>query len=150
MCSTIAPLTAFIFKYKTICVLTLQWSLCFREFLKKFSVTIDAIPDHHPGEEIFNFLNSGKIFNQYTLDLRDSGFIGESAVEKLILKSGKTDQIFLTTQGFLTSAYHYVQCPVPVLKWLFRMMSVHTNCIVSVQILSTLMEITIINGEYIN
>ncbi|XP_051002601.1 SMC5-SMC6 complex localization factor protein 2 isoform X2 [Acomys russatus] len=119
-----------------------------REFLKKFSVTIDAIPDHHPGEEIFNFLNSGKIFNQYTLDLRDSGFIGESAVEKLILKSGKTDQIFLTTQGFLTSAYHYVQCPVPVLKWLFRMMSVHTNCIVSVQILSTLMEITIRNDTF--
>ncbi|KAG8523590.1 LOW QUALITY PROTEIN: SMC5-SMC6 complex localization factor protein 2, partial [Galemys pyrenaicus] len=119
-----------------------------REFLKKFSVTIDAIPDHHPGEEIFNFLNSGKIFTQYSLDLRDSGFIGQSAVEKLILKSGKTDQIFLTTQGFLTSAYHYVQCPVPVLKWLFRMMSVHTDCIVSVQILSTLMEITIRNDTF--
>uniref|UniRef100_A0A8C5P594 SMC5-SMC6 complex localization factor 2 n=1 Tax=Jaculus jaculus TaxID=51337 RepID=A0A8C5P594_JACJA len=119
-----------------------------REFLKKFSVTVDAIPDHHPGEEIFNFLNSGKIFNQYTLDLRDSGFIGDSAVEKLILKSGKTDQIFLTTQGFLTSAYHYVQCPIPVLKWLFRMMSVHTDCIVSVQILSTLMEITIRNDTF--
>ncbi|XP_040848228.1 SMC5-SMC6 complex localization factor protein 2 isoform X1 [Ochotona curzoniae] len=119
-----------------------------REFLKKFSVTVDAIPDHHPGEEIFNFLNSGKIFSQYTLDLRDSGFIGQSAVEKLILKSGKTDQIFLTTQGFLTSAYHYVQCPVPVLKWLFRMMSVHKDCIVSVQILSTLMEITIRNDIF--
>nr|XP_034363030.1 SMC5-SMC6 complex localization factor protein 2 isoform X2 [Arvicanthis niloticus] len=119
-----------------------------REFLKKFSVTVDAIPDHHPGEEIFNFLNSGKIFNQCTLDLRDSGFIGESAVEKLILKSGKKDQIFLTTQGFLTTAYHYVQCPVPVLKWLFRMMSVHTDCIVSVQILSTLMEITIRNDTF--
>lgn len=119
-----------------------------REFLKKFSITIDAIPDHHPGEEIFNLLNSGKFFNQYTLDLRDSGFIGQSAAEKLILKSGKTDQIFLTTQGFLTSAYHYVQCPVPVLKWLFRMMSVHTDCIVSVQILSTLMEITIRNDTF--
>ncbi|KAM9618100.1 SMC5-SMC6 complex localization factor protein 2 isoform 2-T2 [Trichechus inunguis] len=119
-----------------------------REFLKKFSVTVDAIPDHHPGEEIFHFLSSGKIFNQHTLDLRDSGFIGQSAVEKLILKSGKTDQIFLTTQGFLTSAYHNVQCPVPVLKWLFRMMSVHTDCIVSVQILSTLMEITIRNDIF--
>ncbi|XP_027623196.1 SMC5-SMC6 complex localization factor protein 2 isoform X1 [Tupaia chinensis] len=119
-----------------------------REFLKKFSVTVDAIPDHHPGEEIFNLLNSGKIFNQYTLDLRDSGFVGQSAVERLILKSGKTDQIFLTTQGFLTSAYHYVQCPIPVLKWLFRMMSVHTDCIVSVQILSTLMEITIRNDTF--
>ncbi|XP_006831317.1 PREDICTED: protein FAM178A [Chrysochloris asiatica] len=119
-----------------------------REFLKKFSVTMDAIPDHHPGEEIFHFLNSGKIFNQHTLDLRDSGFIGQSAVEKLILKSRKTDQIFLTTQGFLTSAYHNVQCPIPVLKWLFRMMSVHTDCIVSVQILSTLMEITIRNDLF--
>ncbi|KAM6186607.1 SMC5-SMC6 complex localization factor protein 2 isoform 2-T2 [Rhynchocyon petersi] len=119
-----------------------------REFLKKFSVTIDAIPDHHPGEEIIHFLNSGKIFNQHTLDLRDSGFIGQNAVEKLILKSGKADQIFLTTQGFLTSAYHSVQCPVPVLKWLFRMMSVHTDCIVSVQILSTLMEITIRNDIF--
>ncbi|XP_066094644.1 SMC5-SMC6 complex localization factor protein 2 isoform X1 [Saccopteryx bilineata] len=119
-----------------------------REFLKKFSITVDPIPDHHPGEEIFNFFNSGKIFNQYTLDLRDSGFIGQSAVEKLILKSGKTDQIFLTTQGFLTSAYHYVQCPIPVLKWLFRMMSVHTDCIVSLQILSTLMEITIRNDTF--
>lgn len=37
-----------------------------------------------------------------------------------VSRSGKTDQIFLTTQGFLTTAYHYVQCPVPVLKWLFR------------------------------
>ncbi|XP_045147231.1 SMC5-SMC6 complex localization factor protein 2 isoform X1 [Echinops telfairi] len=119
-----------------------------REFLKKFSVTIDAIPDHHPGEEIFNFLNSGKIFNQHTLDLRDSGFIGQTAVERLILKSGKRDQIFLTTQGFLTSAYHNVQCPISVLKWLFRMMSVHTDCIVSVQILSTLMEITIRNDIF--
>ncbi|XP_048663126.1 SMC5-SMC6 complex localization factor protein 2 isoform X3 [Marmota marmota marmota] len=63
-------------------------------------------------------------------------------------RSGKTDQIFLTTQGFLTSAYHYVQCPIPVLKWLFRMMSVHTDCIVSVQILSTLMEITIRNDTF--
>uniref|UniRef100_G3UA40 SMC5-SMC6 complex localization factor 2 n=1 Tax=Loxodonta africana TaxID=9785 RepID=G3UA40_LOXAF len=119
-----------------------------REFLKKFSVTADAIPDHHPGEEIFHFLNSGKIFNQHTLDLRDCGFIGQSAIERLILKSGKTDQIFLITQGFLTSAYHNVQCPEPVLKWLFRMMSVHTDCIVSVQILSTLMEITIRNDIF--
>lgn len=78
------------FKYKITCNITVWYSVpCFfnfREFLKKFSITVDAIPDHHPGEEIFNFLNSGKIFNQYTLDLRDSGFIGQSAVEKLILK----------------------------------------------------------------
>lgn len=78
------------FKYKIICSITVWYSIIFffnfREFIKRFSITVDAIPDHHPGEEIFNFLNSGKIFNQYTLDLRDSGFIGQSAIEKLILK----------------------------------------------------------------
>lgn len=46
-------------------------------------------------------------------------------------RSGKTDQIFLTTQGFLTSAYHYVQCPVPVLKWLFRVREIFGGIIAS-------------------
>ncbi|XP_038613680.1 SMC5-SMC6 complex localization factor protein 2 [Tachyglossus aculeatus] len=118
-----------------------------REFIKKFSITVDVIPDYHPGEEIFHLLNSGKLFSQYTLDLRNSGFTPQNAVENLIFSSGKTQQIFLTTQGFLSSACHYKQCPVPILKWLFQMMSVHTDFIVSIQILNTLMEITIRNDS---
>ncbi|XP_043838438.1 SMC5-SMC6 complex localization factor protein 2 isoform X2 [Dromiciops gliroides] len=114
-----------------------------RKFIKKFLIALDAIPDCHPGEEIFHFSDYGKIFNQYTLDLRDCNFVPKNAIEHLILKSGITQQIFLTTQGYLSTAYHYIQCPIPVLKWLFQMMSVHTDHIVSIQLLNTLIDITI-------
>ncbi|XP_044521429.1 SMC5-SMC6 complex localization factor protein 2 [Gracilinanus agilis] len=116
-----------------------------KELLRKFFIALDAIPDCHPGEEIFHFFNYGKIFNQYTLDLRDCNFVPKNAIEDLILKSGRTQQIFLTTQGYLSTAYHYIQCPIPVLKWLFQMMSVHTDYIVSLQLLNTLIDITIRN-----
>uniref|UniRef100_A0A5F8HIJ6 Coiled-coil SMC6 And NSE5 INteracting (CANIN) domain-containing protein n=1 Tax=Monodelphis domestica TaxID=13616 RepID=A0A5F8HIJ6_MONDO len=116
-----------------------------KELLRKFFIALDAIPDCHPGEEIFHFFNYGKIFNQYTLDLRDCNFVPKNAIEDLILKSGRTQQIFLTTQGYLSTAYHYIQCPIPVLKWLFQMISVHTDYIVSIQLLNTLIDITIRN-----
>ncbi|XP_051837193.1 SMC5-SMC6 complex localization factor protein 2 isoform X2 [Antechinus flavipes] len=116
-----------------------------REFIRKFFIALDTIPDCHPGEEIFHFFDFGKIFTQYTLDLRDYNFVPKNAIEDLILKSGKAQQIFLTTQGYLSTAYHYIQCPIPVLKWLFQMMSVHTDCIVSIQLLNTLINITIRN-----
>ncbi|KAM9061457.1 SMC5-SMC6 complex localization factor protein 2 [Sarcophilus harrisii] len=116
-----------------------------REFIRKFFIALDTIPDYHPGEEIFHFFDFGKIFTQYTLDLRDCNFVPKNAIEDLILKSGKTQQIFLTTQGYLSTAYHYIQCPIPVLKWLFQMMSVHTDCIISIQLLNTLINITIRN-----
>ncbi|XP_077679406.1 SMC5-SMC6 complex localization factor protein 2 isoform X3 [Eretmochelys imbricata] len=118
-----------------------------RAFIKRFSVVSDAIPDSHPGEEIFHFSNSGKIFNQQNLDLRNSGFIPQNPIEKLLLRSEVTQQLSLATQGFLSCAYSCTQCPMPVLKWLFQMMSVHSDYYVSVQILDTLMEITIKNAS---
>uniref|UniRef100_A0A8C8RAJ2 SMC5-SMC6 complex localization factor 2 n=1 Tax=Pelusios castaneus TaxID=367368 RepID=A0A8C8RAJ2_9SAUR len=116
-----------------------------RAFIKRFSIVADAIPDYHPGEEIFHLSNSGKIFNQHSLDLRNSGFIPQNPIEKLLLRSEVTQQLSLTTQGFLSCAYNCTQCPIPVLKWLFQMMSVHSDYYVSTQILDTLMEITIKN-----
>ncbi|XP_074855362.1 SMC5-SMC6 complex localization factor protein 2 isoform X2 [Carettochelys insculpta] len=117
-----------------------------RAFIKRFSVVSDAIPDYHPGEEIFHLSNSGKIFNQQNLDLRNSGFIPQNPVEKLLLRSEVTQQLFLATQGFLTCAYSCTQCPIPVLKWLFQMVSIHSDYYVSMQILDTLMEITLKNA----
>ncbi|XP_074089998.1 SMC5-SMC6 complex localization factor protein 2 isoform X2 [Macrotis lagotis] len=116
-----------------------------KEFLRKFFIALDTIPDCHPGEEIFHCFDYGKIFNQHTLDLRDCNFVPKNAIEDLILKSGKTQQIFLSTQGYLSIAYHCIQCPIPVLKWLFQMMSVHTDYVVSIQLLNTLIDITIRN-----
>ncbi|XP_078007225.1 SMC5-SMC6 complex localization factor protein 2 isoform X2 [Phascolarctos cinereus] len=116
-----------------------------REFIRKFFIAFDTIPDCHPGEEIFHCFDYGKIFSQHTLDLRDCNFVPKNAIEDLILKSGRTQQIFLTTQGYLSTAYYYIQCPIPVLKWLFQMMSVHTDYIVSIQLLNTLIDLTIRN-----
>nr|XP_008178007.1 SMC5-SMC6 complex localization factor protein 2 isoform X1 [Chrysemys picta bellii] len=118
-----------------------------RAFIKRFSVVSDAIPDYHPGEEIFHLANSGEIFNQHNLDLRNSGFIPQNPIEKLLLRSEVTQQLSLTTQGFLSCAYSCTPCPIPVLKWLFQMMSVHSDYYVSMQILDTLMEITIKNAS---
>ncbi|KAJ1140800.1 hypothetical protein NDU88_007138 [Pleurodeles waltl] len=116
-----------------------------RAFINKFSVVTDAIPDLHPGEEIFHLSNSGKLFNQHTLDLKNFGFVPHREEEKLILSAGKKQQINLATQSFLSLIYRFVQCPAPILRWLFQMMSVHSDYIVSVQILNTLMDVTVSN-----
>ncbi|XP_014813039.1 PREDICTED: SMC5-SMC6 complex localization factor protein 2-like [Calidris pugnax] len=57
-----------------------------RAFIKKFSVIADAIPDYHPGEDIFDLSTSGKIFSQHNLDLRNFHFIPQNPIEKLLLR----------------------------------------------------------------
>ncbi|GAB0192097.1 SMC5-SMC6 complex localization factor protein 2 [Grus japonensis] len=118
-----------------------------RAFIKRFSVIAHAIPDYHPGEDIFDLSTSGKVFNQHNLDLRNFHFIPQNPIEKLLLSSGVTQQLALAVNGFLSSAYSCVLCPIPILKWLFQMMSVHPDYCVSTQILDRLMEITLKNAS---
>ncbi|XP_074015029.1 SMC5-SMC6 complex localization factor protein 2 [Numenius arquata] len=118
-----------------------------RAFIKKFSVIADAIPDYHPGEDIFDLSTSGKVFNQHNLDLRNFNFIPQNPIEKLLLSSGVTQQLSLAINGFLSAAYSCILCPIPILKWLFQMMSVHPDYCVSTQILDRLMEITLKNAS---
>ncbi|NXA27550.1 SLF2 protein, partial [Ibidorhyncha struthersii] len=118
-----------------------------RAFIKKFSVIAHAIPDYHPGEDIFDLSTSGKVFNQHNLDLRNFHFIPQNPIEKLLLSSGVTQQLSLAINGFLSSAYSCILCPIPILKWLFQMMSVHPDYCVSTQILDRLMEITLKNAS---
>ncbi|NXN66771.1 SLF2 protein, partial [Himantopus himantopus] len=118
-----------------------------RAFIKKFSVIAHAIPDYHPGEDIFDLSTSGKVFSQHNLDLRNFHFIPQNPIEKLLLSSGVTQQLSLAINGFLSSAYSCILCPIPILKWLFQMMSVHPDYCVSTQILDRLMEITLKNAS---
>ncbi|NXE18848.1 SLF2 protein, partial [Ardeotis kori] len=118
-----------------------------RAFIKRFSVIAHAIPDYHPGEDIFDLSTSGKIFSQHDLDLRNFHFTPQNAIEKLLLSSGVTQQLSLAINGFLSSAYNCLVCPIPILKWLFQMMSVHPDYCVSTQILDRLMEITLKNAS---
>ncbi|XP_030060588.1 SMC5-SMC6 complex localization factor protein 2-like, partial [Microcaecilia unicolor] len=116
-----------------------------RAFIKKFSVVSDAIPDLHPGQEIFHLSDSGQLFNQHTLNLKNYGFNAQTAEEKLLLNLGKAQQLILISQGFISLIYRFVPCPVSVLRWLFQMMSVQLDYIVSVQILKTLIDVTVAN-----
>uniref|UniRef100_A0A8B9EYP4 Coiled-coil SMC6 And NSE5 INteracting (CANIN) domain-containing protein n=1 Tax=Amazona collaria TaxID=241587 RepID=A0A8B9EYP4_9PSIT len=118
-----------------------------RAFIKRFSVVTHAIPDYHPGEDIFDLSTSGKIFSQHDLDFRNFHFIPQNPIEKLLLNSSVTQQLSLAINGFLSSAYGCILCPIPILKWLFQVMSVHPDYCVSTQILDRLMEITLKNGE---
>ncbi|KFQ08919.1 Protein FAM178A, partial [Leptosomus discolor] len=118
-----------------------------RLFIKRFSLVAVAIPDYHPGEDIFDLSSSGKIFNRHNLDVRNFHFIPQNPIEKLLLSSGVTQQLALAINGFLSSAYNCILCPVPILKWLFQMMSVHPDYYVSTQILDRLMEITLKNAS---
>ncbi|NWX24488.1 SLF2 protein, partial [Aegotheles bennettii] len=118
-----------------------------REFLKRFSVIGHAIPDFHPGEDIFDLSTSGKIFSQHNLDVRNFHFIPQNPREKLLLSSHVSQQLSLAINGFLSSAYNCVLCPVPILKWLFQVMSVHPSYGVSTQILDRLMEVTLKNAS---
>ncbi|XP_053167505.1 SMC5-SMC6 complex localization factor protein 2 isoform X2 [Hemicordylus capensis] len=112
-------------------------------FIKRFSIINDAIPDQHPGENIFQIANAGKLFNQHNLDLRNVGFHPQNPIEKYLLGSGVTQQLFVILEGLLVSAYHSSPCPVPILKWMFQMMSIHSDCSVSRKILHILMTLTI-------
>ncbi|KAH0623797.1 hypothetical protein JD844_006924 [Phrynosoma platyrhinos] len=118
-----------------------------REFLEKYSVITDGIPDQHPGENIFQIVHAGKIFHQYNLDLRNSGFHPQNPIEKYLFGSGITQQLFVVTEGLLVSAYHTSPCPVAILKWMFQMMSIHPDCSVSRKVLHTLMTLTIKNSS---
>ncbi|XP_068255841.1 SMC5-SMC6 complex localization factor protein 2 isoform X1 [Nyctibius grandis] len=118
-----------------------------RAFIKRFSVIAHAIPDYHPGEDICDLSTSGKIFNHHNLDLRNFHFIPQNPIEKLLLSSSVTQQLSLAVNGFLSSAYSCILCPIPILKWLFQMMSVHPDYCVSTQILDRLMEITLKNAS---
>ncbi|NXK31511.1 SLF2 protein, partial [Piprites chloris] len=118
-----------------------------RAFTKRFSVVVNAIPDSHPGEDIFDLSASGQIFNQHNLDLRNFYFIPQNPIEKLLLNSGTTQQLYLAVNGFLSSSYSCILCPIPILKWLFQMMSIHPDYCVSTQILDRLMELTLKNAS---
>ncbi|XP_063019385.1 SMC5-SMC6 complex localization factor protein 2 isoform X1 [Melospiza melodia melodia] len=118
-----------------------------RAFMKRFSVATYVIPDKHPGEDLFDLSAAGKIFTQHNLDLRNFHFVPQNRIEYLLVNSSISQQLFLVVNGILSSAYHDTPCPIPVLKWLFQMMSIHPDHCVSTKILDRLMELSLKNSS---
>ncbi|KAM4896752.1 SMC5-SMC6 complex localization factor protein 2 [Sylvia borin] len=118
-----------------------------RAFIKRYSIVTYVIPDKHPGEDLFDLSAAGKIFTQHNLDLRNFHLIPQNRVEYLLINSSVTQQVFLVVNGVLSSAYRDTLCSIPILKWLFQMMSIHLDHCVSTKILERLMELTLKNSS---
>ncbi|XP_041317440.1 SMC5-SMC6 complex localization factor protein 2 isoform X2 [Pyrgilauda ruficollis] len=118
-----------------------------RAFIKRFSVATYVIPDKHPGEDLFDLSAAGKIFTQHNLDLRNFHLVPHNRIEYLLVNSSVTQQLFLVVNGILSSAYRDTLCPIPILKWLFQMMSIHSDHCVSTKILDRLMELSLKNSS---
>uniref|UniRef100_W5N4L1 Coiled-coil SMC6 And NSE5 INteracting (CANIN) domain-containing protein n=1 Tax=Lepisosteus oculatus TaxID=7918 RepID=W5N4L1_LEPOC len=114
-----------------------------RDFVQKFSIIPNAIPDLHPGEEIFTLSNFGKLFNQHSLDLRKCGVILQNDTQKIFMQVGPDEQTFLISLGLLSTAYHTVPCHPTMSRWLFKMMSVHPDRRISTQILCGMKDIAV-------
>ncbi|CAI9620333.1 unnamed protein product [Staurois parvus] len=114
-----------------------------RDLLKKFSVVTNAIPDHHPGEEIFHLPESGKIFNIRTLNLQHLQFnSGGNSEEMIIFSCSPGNQLMLATEGFLTTLYQFKKCPEVLMRWMFQMVSIHPSYATSIKLLNALIEMT--------
>ncbi|XP_067858186.1 SMC5-SMC6 complex localization factor protein 2-like [Heptranchias perlo] len=112
-----------------------------RAFLLRFSVKSDGIPDLHPGENIFNLLQAGKLFNEQNLRLTKCELTPQNFLERTLVSSGISQQVFLFTNGIVSQTYYSSPCPQPVFKFLFKMMTIHSDYIASMHIFKALWDI---------
>ncbi|XP_042201745.1 SMC5-SMC6 complex localization factor protein 2 [Callorhinchus milii] len=109
-----------------------------REFFRKFSVKSDGIPDLRPGEKIFNLLKSGAFFNQHNLTLSRSELTPQNFLERTLISPGSSHLELLFTNGVVSQTYASSPCPQPVWELLFKMMTVHSDYVVSMHIFKAL------------
>ncbi|KAF7650258.1 hypothetical protein LDENG_00128500, partial [Lucifuga dentata] len=112
-----------------------------QEFLLRYSLTSHAIREVPPGELVFNLENFGRIFNQHSLQLRECTVNPQDAAQKTLLWSSPAQLRLHITVGLFQEAYNCHPCPSQVTHFLFKMMSVHTEMMISEKILQTLCNI---------
>ncbi|XP_075030972.1 protein FAM178B [Calonectris borealis] len=89
-----------------------------RDFLARFSVKPRFIPTVHPGESVF----CARPAPAPTLDTR--GLEPQSALEAFFLRNSPACQAAFVRDGGLSLLYRCVPtCPLPVLRWLFQLMT---------------------------
>ncbi|KAM7385590.1 hypothetical protein PAMP_001667 [Pampus punctatissimus] len=113
-----------------------------QEFLQRYSLMSSAIREVPPGEVVFNLEKFGQIFNQDTLELRRCMANPQGAAQKTLLWSSPAQFRLHVNIGLFQEAYNYHSpCPTQVTRFLFKMMSVHTERMVSEKILQALCDI---------
>uniref|UniRef100_UPI0037E7ED13 SMC5-SMC6 complex localization factor protein 2 isoform X2 n=1 Tax=Semicossyphus pulcher TaxID=241346 RepID=UPI0037E7ED13 len=113
-----------------------------QEFLQRYSLMSSAIREVPPGEVVFNVKKFGQIFNHDTLQLRRCRVTPEGAAQKALLWSSPAQLRLHVNIGLFQEAYgSHSPCPAKVTSFLFKMMSVHNERMVSESILQTLCDI---------
>ncbi|KAM6369836.1 LOW QUALITY PROTEIN: protein FAM178B [Pluvialis apricaria] len=89
-----------------------------RAFLARFTMKPRSIPTVHPGEPVFYALP----VPMPTLDTR--GLKPQSALEGFFLRNSPAGQAAFVRDGGLSLLYRCMPtCPLPVLRWLFQLMT---------------------------
>ncbi|XP_044228722.1 SMC5-SMC6 complex localization factor protein 2 isoform X4 [Thunnus albacares] len=113
-----------------------------QEFLQRYSLMSSAIKEVPPGEVVFNLEKFGRIFNQDTLQLRRCMANPQGTAQKTLLWSSPAQLRLHLNIGLFQEAYDCRSpCPTQVTRFLFKMMSVHTERMVSEKILQVLCDI---------
>ncbi|KAM4729825.1 SMC5-SMC6 complex localization factor protein 2 isoform 1-T3 [Anableps anableps] len=124
-----------------------------QEFLQHFSLMSAAIREIPPGEVVFNLEKFGRIFHQDTLQLRQCLVNPQGTSQKTLLWSSPAQLRLHLNIGLFEEAYCSSPCPAQVTRFLFKMMSVHSERVVSDKILQALCNIAcsaayqIVNNE---
>ncbi|EHB10606.1 Protein FAM178B, partial [Heterocephalus glaber] len=91
-----------------------------RLLVEKFAVSLQDIPQVHPGEIVF-------LPRQHPLPcfLDTSQLKPRSALEELFLSAPPSQQLFFLRSGLLSNLYLHstAPCPVPVLQWLLKLLT---------------------------
>ncbi|TKS77939.1 SMC5-SMC6 complex localization factor protein 2 [Collichthys lucidus] len=101
-----------------------------------------AIREVPPGEVVFNLEKFGQIFNQNTLQLRQCMVKPQGTAQKTLLWSSPAQLRLHVNIGLFQEAYDCRSpCPTKVTRFLFKMMSVHNERMVSEKLLQSLCDI---------
>ncbi|XP_036403202.1 SMC5-SMC6 complex localization factor protein 2 [Megalops cyprinoides] len=120
-----------------------------RAILQRYSIVSSAIPDVHPGEEVFVLSSFGRLFSQHSLDLRKCSVTPQNSAQTTLLQARPDELLYLISSGLLLKAFRCSPCHPSVTRWLFQMMSVHPDRRISTQILRSLKDIALIAAEQI-
>ncbi|XP_077566836.1 SMC5-SMC6 complex localization factor protein 2 [Stigmatopora nigra] len=109
------------------------------EFLLHHSVDSSMIKEVPPGMTVFHLDKLGQIFSQDSLQLRQCSIKAQNKVQKIILGSSPTLLKLHLNAGLFQQAFGYHSpCPPQVSQFLFKMMSVHSERMLSEKILQVL------------
>ncbi|KAL2083514.1 hypothetical protein ACEWY4_021287 [Coilia grayii] len=116
------------------------------KFVRRYTLTSSTIRDLPPGEELFSLGSFGRLFTQDSLVPPSEGISPQNTAQRILLRASPKQALSLVQAGLLTIAYASSPCPPVVARWLFQMMSVHSNLSMSGRILQALKEIALTAG----